>query len=228
MKGVSRVALAVALLALALAPALCEDASDIPSESKGVHGNGQGQGSKTRGAHAASPSAASGSKQDKASGTSGGMDTALLGGIVVAVVVGSAGVYFIFFAGEAKPRFKGDAVFLIGPCGGGKTSIFFKLYNGGDAGTELRQTQTSMIKNECTVTPEVQNNAAFFCIFNLTMTIMIMIQFIIHVWQTRILEMVTQCTMHMLHIFSSNNYFQLHALLPEYECSASKEHYAEL
>jgi hypothetical protein len=146
MKAVTiSVALAVALLALAVAPALCENVNDASSGSRVNPGSRSG-------AHAASPSA---QKQHESSGSSGGMDTALLGGIVIAVVVGSAGVYFVFFAGEAKPRFKGDAIFLIGPCGGGKTSIFFKLNSGGAAGSELRQTQTSMIKNECTITPEV-------------------------------------------------------------------------
>jgi hypothetical protein len=143
----------VALLALSLVPSLCVEANEDPTDAgtKVVSGVSKERESKNAGAHAASPSAAS-----QPGGTPGGMDTTMLGGIFVAVVVGFAGVYFIFFAGESKPRFKGDAIFLIGPCGGGKTAMFFKLHNGGESGSELRSTQTSMIKNECKVTPQVR------------------------------------------------------------------------
>ena len=48
----------------------------------------------------------------------GGFNPALVGGIIAAVVIGGAGAYFLLFAGEGKKKFKGDAVFLIGPSGG--------------------------------------------------------------------------------------------------------------
>jgi hypothetical protein len=51
-------------------------------------------------------------------GKMGGFDPALVGGIIAAVVIGGGGAYFLLFAGEGKKKFKGDAVFLIGPSGG--------------------------------------------------------------------------------------------------------------
>lgn len=48
-------------------------------------------------------------------GDGGGIDMALVGGVVVAVLVGIGGVVYLLCAGGPKKRrFKGDAVFLLG------------------------------------------------------------------------------------------------------------------
>jgi signal recognition particle receptor subunit beta len=66
----------------------------------------------------------------------------------LAILVGFGG-FFVFFCRGGKKKFKGDAVFLVGPCDGGKTSLFFRLRDG-LKNSNLRGTHTSMITNEAT------------------------------------------------------------------------------
>ena len=51
--------------------------------------------------------------------------------------------------GPKKRKFKGDAVFLVGPCDSGKTATMMKLRDG-DSGNALRPTHSSMAFNEST------------------------------------------------------------------------------
>jgi len=78
---------------------------------------------------------------------------ALVGGVVVAVLVGIGGVVYLLCAGGPKKRrFKGDAVFLLGLCDSGKTSMLFLLRDGLQDGA-LHPTHTSQAPNEDTFVP---------------------------------------------------------------------------
>ncbi len=68
--------------------------------------------------------------------------------VVLAIVLGLGG-FAVFFCRGRKKVFKGDAIFLVGPCDGGKTSLFFRIRDGTDE-DKLRATHTSMIPNEST------------------------------------------------------------------------------
>jgi len=68
----------------------------------------------------------------------------------VATVCAMAGGWFLMNQGGPKKRkFKGDAVFLVGPCDSGKTAVMFQLRDG-DSGDKLRPTHSSMTFNEDT------------------------------------------------------------------------------
>mmetsp|Transcript_19706 Transcript_19706/g.41332 ORF Transcript_19706/g.41332 Transcript_19706/m.41332 type:complete len:259 (+) Transcript_19706:20-796(+) len=75
-------------------------------------------------------------------------DTSSFVQVILAIVVGFGG-FVVFFCRGGKKKFKGDAVFLVGSCDGGKTSLFFRLRDGLKNGN-LRGTHTSMITNEAT------------------------------------------------------------------------------
>ena len=52
--------------------------------------------------------------------------------------------------GPKKRRFRGDAIFLVGPCDSGKTSCMLQLRDGETAG-KVRATHSSMEYNESTI-----------------------------------------------------------------------------
>jgi len=83
------------------------------------------------------------------------LDFALLGGVAAAVLIGAAGGVYLLCAGgsgKKKRRFKGDAIYLLGLCDAGKTSMLFLLRDGMQGG-KLHETQTSQAPNEDTFVP---------------------------------------------------------------------------
>lgn len=78
------------------------------------------------------------------------MDQVMMAAGAVATVCAMAGGWFLMNQGGPKKRkFKGDAVFLVGPCDSGKTAVMFQLRDG-DSGDKLRPTHSSMTFNEDT------------------------------------------------------------------------------
>jgi len=78
------------------------------------------------------------------------LDQVLMAAGAVATLCAMAGGWFLMNqGGPKKRRFKGDAVFLVGPCDSGKTAVMFQLRDG-DTGDKLRPTHSSMTFNEDT------------------------------------------------------------------------------
>ena len=75
-------------------------------------------------------------------------DYVMIGAGVVGTLCCMAGGWFLLNQGGPKKRkFRGDAVFLVGPCDSGKTAVMFQLRDG-ESGGKLRPTHTSMALNE--------------------------------------------------------------------------------
>ena len=68
-------------------------------------------------------------------------------GVVVTLGCMAGGWFLINQGGPKKRRFKGDAVFLVGPCDSGKSAAMLQLRDG-DSGEKLRPTHTSQTFNE--------------------------------------------------------------------------------
>jgi len=84
------------------------------------------------------------------SGAGVDLDQVLMAAGAVATLCAMAGGWFLMNqGGPKKRRFKGDAVFLVGPCDSGKTAVMFQLRDG-DTGDKLRPTHSSMTFNEDT------------------------------------------------------------------------------
>ena len=89
-----------------------------------------------------------------AAGDAGGGDLGInaeyvmIGAGVVGTLCCIAGGWFLLNQGGPKRRkFRGDAVFLVGPCDSGKTAVMFQRRDG-ESGDKLRPTHTSMALNE--------------------------------------------------------------------------------
>jgi hypothetical protein len=73
-----------------------------------------------------------------------------IGVCAVATLAAMAGGWFLMNQGGPKKRkFKGDAIFLVGPCDSGKTAVMLQLRDG-KTEEKLRQTHSSMQFNEGT------------------------------------------------------------------------------
>ena len=68
-------------------------------------------------------------------------------GVVVTLGCMAGGWFLINQGGPKKRRFKGDAVFLVGPCDSGKSAAMLQLRDG-DSGEKLPPTHTSQTFNE--------------------------------------------------------------------------------
>ena len=68
-------------------------------------------------------------------------------GVVVTLGCMAGGWFLINQGGPKKRRFKGDAVFLVGPCDSGKSAAMLQLRDG-ESGEKLRPTHTSQTFNE--------------------------------------------------------------------------------
>ena len=78
------------------------------------------------------------------------VDLLMLGLGAVATLAAMAGGWFLMNQGGPKKRkFKGDAIFLVGPCDSGKTAVMLQLRDGRKE-EKLRQTHSSMQINEST------------------------------------------------------------------------------
>jgi len=77
------------------------------------------------------------------------MEYVMIGAGAVGTLCCMAGGWFLLNQGGPKKRkFRGDAVFLVGPCDSGKTAVMFQLRDGESGDNKLRPTHTSMALNE--------------------------------------------------------------------------------
>jgi len=88
--------------------------------------------------------------ESEATGTVVDMEQLMMGVGAIATLCSMAGGWFLMNqGGPRKRRFKGDAIFLVGPCDSGKTAAMLELRDG-KTGDKLRLTHTSMQFNEST------------------------------------------------------------------------------